>query len=547
MKFISKRSLDLNSLTNNSAAIQSINVSPLTTDKLEEMNERTEATPQSTYNAFPYSLASVEEDEKNAIEAEKRNLMEYLSLRFLGVPLGHDDDDMDDDDDERRNSSHDTKEIPSIQEAHETATSISRINLDCSKVTLDMVNFTRLWKLRPCKSKRTMSGPRTDKEHIHSMPTTYEDNGPLALIYRCVLSVEVSETSENDADDNSILIFFYDEYAKAMSRLLSATSTDWNSSSDEYHILLCLHDVPAECILFHRSANVALGDCKYCICIGGDSKVQISRRIRDNDGREGVSSRRKQRFDTSVNLEVLFVQKIYRRQKGENGRVLAVPSMKCYKLNATTVQSSTTLGAGEVEVPPLPLAPPYRRLRGEGVEAQVDMESQRADTLAERYVAIIDRALEARRVTHDSSASAGGMQQLQGQEEQGYQAESGSRPFATGGQNTTARGGNTSTAALTNADPGRASSCPSANHRQENSSNANGIGTDGATSRAREGRLQQQQQRNGEAGNAAIETAATATVIAGRGHADYSYVPLVSHFVSQWLFLVFRSFVYCVF
>lgn len=109
------------------------------------------------------------------------------------------------------------------------------------------------------------------------------EKGPLRCIYSWVKMIKLYDGEQH------IMVFFYNQYAEVIEQFLS--------KHNNRNTKITLQGIPTyKCKLPYTSERVLLGDVRYCLCIGDQSKVVIN-----NDY--------KLRFDsTNVTIEIVIVE-----------------------------------------------------------------------------------------------------------------------------------------------------------------------------------------------------------------------------------------------
>jgi len=163
------------------------------------------------------------------------------------------------------------KKYPHIDETVHIAKTLTALDLYAREFHLSLGLVEKVWPLRaiPRRSWKTSSN--------------FEDDGPLATLFKQVVSVEVTQLSQNAQVANlaqaafqarspqRLKIFFYNKYATQISSLLERQHVS--------RVLLSLHNIPAKCILPLNVENFSWYDSEglapYCLCIGDKSSMKL--------------------------------------------------------------------------------------------------------------------------------------------------------------------------------------------------------------------------------------------------------------------------------
>jgi hypothetical protein len=278
--------------------------------------------------------------------------------------------------------------IPSIQTTSQHVTCIDDIDLHCQTLSLDMLQVRLIWEYRKVKRMgKIVQDANSNTNNVVDLRHWQED-GPLARGFKHVLSMEVMEggdvhnnrnaehfnleeeegnehqrniqkrnamirqsataafcpstsTSSNSSTKKGpkkrIRLFFYNQYAEKMNRVLlhlrdKQLNTSTASSDIRDCLILSLRNIPACCIFPHeqpavgKTAHQTLLDkdygrlARYCICIGCDSLFHLQEAPSD-DGDAAAGGTRNQRLSFDSNdMEVRVLRLI--KQGGTIGKDL---------------------------------------------------------------------------------------------------------------------------------------------------------------------------------------------------------------------------------
>lgn len=163
------------------------------------------------------------------------------------------------------------KKVPHVDETLHIVKSLSALDLYTREFHLSLGFVDKVWNLRDVPRRKW------------KMSSKFEDDGPLATLFKHVVCLEVTQLLENQQVANMaqaafqaksprrLKVFFYNKYASKVSSLL-----DRQHSS---HALISLTNVPAKCILPVEEENLSWYDkedlAPYAICIGDKSSMKL--------------------------------------------------------------------------------------------------------------------------------------------------------------------------------------------------------------------------------------------------------------------------------
>jgi hypothetical protein len=165
--------------------------------------------------------------------------------------------------------------VPHVDDTTDKCHLVSHLNLSTNTFSLSLGLVKQAWPLRHV--------PR--REYITS--NHYENDGPLATLFKKVLCLQVTQLSTNDSQvsnlahrafqtkkQTDIYMYFYNKYAQHISDFLERHDAD--------RVLISLQHIPAKCILptgEEYSWNNRETLSPYCLCIGDKSSMKL-----DQDG-----------------------------------------------------------------------------------------------------------------------------------------------------------------------------------------------------------------------------------------------------------------------
>jgi hypothetical protein len=180
---------------------------------------------------------------------------------------------------------------PHMDEALHTVDFLTDIDLHTKEANLKLLEVHRYWYLRKTNRNAAMFVvPRRQPKYTTGLGPPRlplypcEDDGPLACLYRSVLSVEVSQLDRPSSSNRAraaaamhqetsvrrMKLFFYDFYAKSVSRWLA------KAQQTSTKLLLQLNKIPSQCIVPQSMISWVDYDTSHCcICLGDDSKMRM--------------------------------------------------------------------------------------------------------------------------------------------------------------------------------------------------------------------------------------------------------------------------------
>lgn len=281
--------------------------------------------------------------------------------------------------------------VPHVEDACETCSKLDELDLSTKVLNLGLCRVVRIWEIRNTKRMDNMSELRLqeldakcpqlyEESHLNTQISStlepFEEDGPLNIAYKKVLSLEIVQldqdiaqewlTANNQSVSNitavafrdgryhldkersrkqrhamrRIRVFFYDDYADA----LHASVRKQRNKSDKKFVpfLISFARVPAKCILpisippdgydphLQQYIIQPFGDDEYgivspyCICLGGMSSMKL--------GDE------KMRFDCT-GLEIRLV-------RAPENTSLSVVSTEESESSETVIDSTTVANTG---------------------------------------------------------------------------------------------------------------------------------------------------------------------------------------------------------
>ena len=165
--------------------------------------------------------------------------------------------------------------VPSVDEMNNNnveaveANTVSDIHLaNTSLVTLESVQFFKLWKLRECASANVRKGQSSSFDLL---------GGPFDILYKKVFQIEVK-----DGAGDIIMVYFYGDWAIKLYEILDPLALKGSDQAND--VRLTFKSIPAKCIAPNDSANVNEGDSLLCIgteivtmVIGNSCKIKSHR------------------------------------------------------------------------------------------------------------------------------------------------------------------------------------------------------------------------------------------------------------------------------
>jgi hypothetical protein len=180
---------------------------------------------------------------------------------------------------------------PHMDEALHTVEFLTDIDLHTKEANLKLLEVNRRWFLRKTNRNAAMFVvPRRQPKYSTGLGPPRlplypcEDDGPLACLYRSVLSVEVTQIDRPSSSNRvraaaamhqetsvrRMKLFFYDGYATSVSRALA------KAKESSTKLLLQLKKIPARCIVPQSMVSWVDYDTSHCcICLGDDSKMRM--------------------------------------------------------------------------------------------------------------------------------------------------------------------------------------------------------------------------------------------------------------------------------